>query len=64
MNSRDFLKPSPFTLIGLLFALATLILFFLAIFWSSSFGVPCIFTLLLGGLFLLIGGNDQVSASE
>ncbi len=61
-NSRfDFLKASPFAYIGLVLALAALILFFLSIFVSSQFGVPCIFCILGGGLFLLIGGNDQIS---
>lgn len=61
MRSTDFIKPSPFVLIGLIFAAAALILFILAIFVSSQFGVPSIFCILLGGLFLLIGGNDQVN---
>lgn len=71
-NRNDLLAPSPFTLIGLIFALATLILFGLSVYTyafglgglsSGDFGVPSVLTMLIGGLFLLIGGNDTLSGS-
>ncbi len=63
------LRPNVFTLIGLFLAFATLALFVCAIVGSTAnisvikdFGPIGIFTLLGGGLFLWIGGVDQVSA--
>ncbi len=65
------LRPNAFTLLGLLLALCTLTFFILAIVGSTTnnstlqnFGVPSVFTLLGGALFLWIGANDQVSAQK
>jgi hypothetical protein len=64
----DFLKPNIWVLIGLIFAALALVTFFLAAFrfkldlgsWGLySFGEPCVIFILLGGLFLLIGGNAK-----
>ncbi len=52
-GGSGFSRLNIFTIIGLLLALATPILMIL------QYGVPGIFTLLLGGLFLLIGANDK-----
>lgn len=58
------LKPNAFTLIGLVLALVTFVFYGLAIAGFSGFGVPGIFTMLVGGLLLWIGANDQVSAQN
>ncbi len=52
-----------FAIIGLVLALATLVLFGLSI-ADFQTGVPGIFTMLLGGLFLLLGFSQQPSQSK
>ncbi len=58
------IKPNGFTLFGLLLALTTFVFFGLAFAGYSGFGPPAILTLLLGGLMLWIGANDQINASR
>ncbi len=52
------LKNPVFALLGLLLAIATVVLYVLAAFGYQT-GVPGIFTMLLGGLFLLLGLNSS-----
>ena len=60
--ANDFLKSSPFTLIGLILAAATVVFFCIGFIPGlPNLSTIGIFTLLGGGLFLLIGGNDQIS---
>jgi hypothetical protein len=58
------LKPNVFTMIGLLLAVITFVFYGLAIGGFTGFGVPGVFTMLGGGLFLWLGANDQVSAQN
>ncbi|MEI6043271.1 MAG: hypothetical protein WCS37_02655 [Chloroflexota bacterium] len=55
------LKNPVFAALGLIFALATLALFALSLLpdWDSTFRPLGIFTLIFGGIFLLLGFNSR-----
>jgi len=56
-------KDPIFAVVGLLLALATVVLFVMAGFGFQT-GVPGIFTMLVGGFSLLLGFNSQASSNS
>ncbi len=66
MSNYDFLnKFNPFVIIGLILAVLTVVFFTIGFIpGAPNLGVPGILTMLGGGLFLLIGGNDQISGQN